>query len=361
MNNGLAQFGQPVLMDYGIRDGKLRKAPEFYSMDWNEGDILRERVTQMSIPLDTFVAEPIVLLVNEIKAPVMYTTNIATPVCADGECKLMHIRLYWDLLGGYAGFDRVVGQPLTKLDHVDFEMADYIKLHPLLQDNNSILKRRTEAELLDKPKEHKPEEVDAISGATIAEVKESIVAGALYSCYVAWNLVNGEVNEMLKKYTMSILDDTLLERMLASSSSGYQIFALEKLNDSQYESYLEHVAEIFKTGIPLVRTFIIKDLPAKFWTTDALQLPFWDSFAEVDINSRSSLLKHIEHAPQMAMEFISGKLNVMTKNQLKIYLDAIDKYPSNPVIMNNLYLFANANDWQYAYIVAAYLENRNNQ
>jgi len=33
-------------------------------------------------------------------------------------------------------------------------------------------------------------------------------------------------------------------------------------------------AEIFKTGIPMVRGFIIKNLPASFWTSEELQKPF---------------------------------------------------------------------------------------
>ena len=86
----------------------------------------------------------------------------------------MHIRLYWTLLGEYAGFDRYVDLPLTKHDHDEFKEEDYQKLHSLLKDPNSVLRRRTIDELVEKPKQRTVNGVDALSGATIAEVKESV-------------------------------------------------------------------------------------------------------------------------------------------------------------------------------------------
>ncbi|WKX76613.1 hypothetical protein [Zobellia laminariae] len=180
-----AQFGSAVAFPNSSEKTVLDKSPEFFVLNWKQGTILNSSETPMEIVVDSVGAQKVNIFRDNSDAPVLYSSNIITPVCADGDCRLMHITLYWTLLGDYAGFDRSSEEPLTKHDHDEFLFSDYWKLHELLKDHNSILKRRAIDELVTKPKPSTIEGVDALSGATIKEVKESVVSGALYSCYVA--------------------------------------------------------------------------------------------------------------------------------------------------------------------------------
>ena len=354
---GHAQFPLPVPTLNGVQEGIMNRPPEFFTMGWEKGLQLGTRETGMFIEVDSIGQQNIALLVDREQHPVLYTSEIETPVCADGECKLMHIRLYWTLLGDYAGFDRYPQQPLTKHDHDEFVQADYLKLHQLLLDDKSIFRQRKIDELVKKPSPSDHGDVDALSGATIAEVKESVVSGALYSCYVAWHLVHGEIAGKLKEHTLGLLDKELILRMLHNEDPDYQMFALEKLAKEEYLDHLERIATIFKSSIPLVRSYIIKNLPEEFWNIRANQIPFWDAFSNIDINSRSLLLEHLEEAPESSIVEVSNKLGSMSKNQLRLFLDFLAVRNNEPEILENLKVFANKENEIYAYLVLQFIED----
>ncbi|MCK0146950.1 hypothetical protein MWU78_14935 [Arenibacter sp. F26102] len=335
----------------------LSKKPEFFALEWQEGLVLKNKPTPYFIEVETLGNQNVDILVTAQNRPVLYTVDICTPVCADGECRLMYLTLYWNLLGAYAGYDKVEGQTLTKHDHEEFLEQDYEKLHHLLMDDNSILKRKKIDELVEKPEDSELDGADAKAGATITEVKESVVDGALYSCYVAWNIAHGTIKGELQDYTTSNFDKEMKGYMLMSNEQDYQMYALKSLNDEEYIDYEDRIVQIFNKGIPLVRTYIVQNLPKLFWETEDLQMPFWESFAAVDINNRSLLLNHIQQAPVEVLVLLGGNLELMTKNQLKAYLAAIEKNEmANPQINAQLLRFTNSGNHTYAYIVAEFLE-----
>lgn len=341
----------------GTQHKTLSKKPEFFTLEWQEGMVLHNEPTPFFIEVETMGNQNVDMLVNPQQRPMLYSANICTPVCADGECRLMYLTLYWNLLGAYAGYDKVEGQTLTKHDHEEFMEQDYEKLHHLLMDDNSILKRKKIDELVEKPVESGLNDEDAKSGATIAEVKESVVDGALYSCYVAWNLAHGTIKGELQDYTTSNFDKEMKRFMLMSNEQDYQMYALKSLNDEEYIIYKDRIVQIFKEGIPILRTYIVQNLPKLFWETDSLQIPFWESFAKVDINNRSLLLNHIQQAPVEVLVLLSGNLELMTKNQLKLYLTASEKVVrKNAQIKDQLLQFSNSGKHIYAYIVSEFLE-----
>lgn len=303
--------------------------------------------------------QPIKALVDRDGRTVLYASDISTPVCADGDCRLMDIRLYWTLLGDYAGFDRYRSAPLTKHDHDEFVYADYLKLHQLLLDNNSILKRRKIDELVKKPVEPEEEGVDAIAGATVKEVKESVVSGALYSCYTAWHLVHGTIKDKIKALTIGSLDDQLLEHMLMTDNADYQMFVLKRFSNRQYNQYYARIAEIFGDGIPVVRTFIVKNLPETIWDSESAQRAFWEHFSNIDINTRSLLLEHLSKAPVTVVHGLSSQLGQMTKNQLKTYLEFLSESELlDASTRDNLRNFSNDQGEANAYLVSYFLEDQ---
>lgn len=337
----------------------MDKAPEFYVLEWKKGTRLTLQRTDLFIELDSIGKQEIIALLNKANEPVLYTSNVVTPVCADGECKLMNIKLYWTLLGEYAGFDRYSEFPLTKHDHNEFTLDDYKKLHELLIDDKSILGKRSIDSLVEKPMMRNVNGTDAISGATIAQVKESVVSGALYSCYAAWYLVHGKIRQKLKSNTLSVLNENILIDMLYSRNPEYQIFVLDKIEQAKYVEHYEQIAQVFKTSIPLVRSIIAKSFMTTFQETPDLQKPFWEAFDTIDVGSRSSLMLHLDKAPLYAIEILSNKLGIMSKNQLKIFLNQLAKSGEiGPKVQSKLEAFANDEHKSNAYLVKNYLEEQ---
>lgn len=357
-HQGVAQLAEiPAFSNQSGKGAQLQR-PEFFIFPWEQGTQLTAKETSLTIEVDSMGMQPIMALADANGKTVLYVSDISTPVCADGDCRLMDIRFYWSLLGEYAGFDRYRNAPLTKYDHDEFVYADYLKLHQLLLDDNSILKRRKIDELVKKPLQPKSEDVDAIAGATIKEVKQSVVSGALYSCYTAWHLVHGAVKERIKNLTISHLDENQLLTMLNYDNADYQMFVLKRFSDRQYEENDERIAEIYAKGIPLVRAFIVKNLPETFWSSERLQKPFWEYFSDIDINTRSLLLEHLEEAPASAVMALSKHLGQMTKNQLKVYLGHLSGLQSlDSYMVDNLKNFSDDQDEANAYLVSDFLEH----
>ena len=335
----------------------LDKAPEFYVLQWNDGTKLTPQKSDLFIEVDAVGKQDIEVLLNQRNEPVLYTAAISTPVCADGECKLMNLKLYWTLLGEYAGFDRYPDLPMTKYDHDIFLEEDYQKLHELLVDDKSILGRRSIDRLVEKPKMRTVNGVDAISGATIAQVKESVVPGALYSCYTAWHLAHGDIRKKLKARTLSALNKNMFVEMLYSNNPEYQLFVLEKIDQELYLQHYVQIAEIFKTGIPLVRSIIAKSIITRFKATPNLQVPFWQAFDIIDPGSRSLLLQHLNNAPAFAIDILSTKLGTMSKNQLLVFLDYLALQEKiSPEILNKIVLFAQNETEVDAYLAKAFID-----
>lgn len=337
----------------------LDNSPEFFVLDWKEGTNLFPKKTNFFIEVDSMGKQEVVVLLNKNQEPVLYASEISTPVCADGECKLMNIKLYWTLLGEYAGFDRYSDLPLTKHDHDEFKVEDYQKLHELLIDDKSILGRRSIDRLVEKPKMRTVNGVDAVAGATIARVKESVVSGALYSCYTAWKLVHGDIREQLKAHSLSVLNKNMLVEMLFSNNEDYHLFALGELTNAQYVEYYAQIAEVFRESTPLVRSIIAKSLIGKFRNTPYLQKPFWDAFDAIDVGSRSTLINYLDEAPGYVSDLLSSKLGRMSKNQLKGFLRYIsEKEAISSKVQGNLEKFAISENETYAYLAKNFLEDQ---
>ena len=70
------------------------------------------------------------------------------------------------------------------------------------------------------------------------------------------------------------------------------------------------------------------------------------------------MLNHIQEAPANVLVSLVSNLELMTKNQLKLYLEAIENIVlTNPDINAQLLRFAESGNHTYGYIVAEFLED----
>lgn len=344
--------------------------PMFFTMTNEWKDIAKDEpifeftVKSTDTVYNTQIKQSVRLLSSSSGEPRLFFSDIETPVCADGECKLANIKVYWNLLGNYAGYGIHPKYPLTKYEHEFFEKEDYAKLHQLLLDKNSILKRRKMSELVDKktisPSNLNWKGVDAISGATKKEIKESVVKGGLYSCYTLWHIVHGEVQEKMKAYLQSINTEVLNQYFLYSPYKDYQEYALKQLDKTEFKEYLNQIINVFKTTDPITKAYILKKIPSDVLFGQKISNQLYNAFPEIDINSRTLLIQKMKLANPNSVEILSEYLDYMTKNQLKLYLKHIEEIPGSlsKEVKSSLIKTINYKEYTYNYLIKEFLKNK---
>lgn len=306
---------------------QLAKNPPLYTAMPKEYTRVAAEQMAFELPGKDSLEHPVYLLSDEKKQPLLYAADITTPVCIDGLCKPMYLTLYWSLVGDYVGYGVFQDNLLTKFDHEPFDTADYHKFHELLLNKHSILELKTMEDLFDANIQAKKEkitfqgkEVDAVSGATKAEITESVVKGALYSCFTAWHLAHGAVKERIANHFLSIYSPAMAQAFLQSAYEDYQFFALKQMDTLAFARNMPQVQEIFRVSSPMTRLYILKKLPKETWKTEQGALPFFQTFATTDINTRTSLLNNLKYAPEKVTEILAKELTKMSKNQLTLFL-----------------------------------------
>ena len=119
--------------------------------------------------------------------------------------------MHWDAMGFYQRLECPQGQPLTKLKHVPFTLADYRKLDSILKDRRSILNNHSLGFLAtenihttsSEDTEAKENDIDGVSKATPAAVKEAVVKDAAWTTWVLWKYANSEIVAILQATTES--------------------------------------------------------------------------------------------------------------------------------------------------------------
>ena len=340
------------------------REPLFFTMDNEWEQAIKDREVLTFQGEDTLTRHSISLLSNTGGNPLLFFSDLETPVCADGECKLANIKVYWNLLGNYVGYGIHPNYPLTKYDHDPFEATDYAKLHQLFLDNNSVLKRRKISELVDRvpSKDYKQGlgKVDGMSGATKKEIKESVVDGGLYSCYTLWHIIHGKAKEEMKAYLRSVYSDSLNNYFLYSGYEDYQSYALKQLDKSAFGDHVDQIVLIFKESSPLTRTYILKKMPDLILQDQMVARQMFGAFPTLDVNTRTRLIKKTDSSHPIAVEILAENILSMTKNQLQFYLDFLKENPIqlNPAVKSNLLKISRSKKYTYAYLITGFLDDR---
>ena len=197
---------------------------------FNDSTILNDAVRaiphiinfQDTIPNDTLFE-----FVNLDNEPQYYSRKILTGVCINGECRLVHINLFWTITGRYLGFKIPTGEFLSRTKHKPFFPEDYDRLHVLLADPLSPLAHYSINELV--PGDSTKTKADAVSTATIAAVLDYIVQGAVYTTYTLWHIVYGPTKREIEKLTAEQLTTELTLKLLGSKHIDDQVWALNHI------------------------------------------------------------------------------------------------------------------------------------
>ncbi len=273
--------------------------------------------------------------------PQKYTTILSTPVCDDGLCQTLELKIYWNLIGNYLNYDTVAGRPLTKHDHLPFVGADYEKLHEILTDQNSVLERKSLDELFDRDSLRQSNTVDATTGATDQAIKYAIVEGALYTSYTLWHLVNGNIKSKIQEHTKAIYSPELAEGLLKSEDYQEQLFALKQFEEKDFKVYFDHVLNLMVSSNPLLELYILKKIPDAMWREPTFQNQLISAFPELTPNGRGLLfskLSNLNTIETSCLIFLSDHIHEMSISQIKVFLKLLVKYKmeENVVIQENL-------------------------
>jgi len=144
--------------------------------------------------------------------PLLYYRNIDQYPCDDSVCARMQVRIYWDIWGNFLKLGLDEGQELTKIGHKPFDDKDYEQLHKLLNNPKAGIQYYQLENLTDKESEVAYYSIDAVSGATIQDVRYESVRGAVKTCYTLWKIVHEETVHQIRKKTMEYLLDSVTNR-----------------------------------------------------------------------------------------------------------------------------------------------------
>jgi hypothetical protein len=161
--------------------------------------------------------------------PLMFSRNILTGVCIDGECRFVSIELFWNPTGRYMGFELPINEFLSKTEHEPFLSPDYDRLHQLLADPLSALAHYSLNELVPVTDSTK-KEVDAVSSATVAAVLDYIVEGAVYTTYTLWHIVYGQTKREIEALTAAKLSAKMVLQLLESEKTEDKVWALNHIS-----------------------------------------------------------------------------------------------------------------------------------
>lgn len=154
--------------------------------------------------------------------------EILTTVCVKGECLPVRIMLYWSPGGDYLGYSLEDEYILTKYKHKLFTKDNYLQLHLLLSDSQSLLKNYSLDKLINTDKNKVS--TDAVSGATIPAIRNYVVDGAVYTTFTLWHISHGVTADSVRSISSRYFSKGLLNNLLSSNLVEDKLFALSYLN-----------------------------------------------------------------------------------------------------------------------------------
>ncbi len=236
-----------------------------------------------------------------------YQSYLFTPICEEDKCYAVEIDFYWDQIGRFVRYDTIPGQPLTKLDHDPFLASDYAKLMAILRNRNSVLRNYKKEELV---QDTRTSEVDGTTGATIQEVKDNVIEGAVYSCYTLWHIAHGTAVDRIQKSTLNKLSKPLVQQMISQRDQEINYFLISHFTAEEFEEYLPEVLKTIEYGEGYYPKNAIEFMPENVVSDSLVQDFFVKNFNQFNYFSQLALLK------KLSPETLSKELALVIKNEL---------------------------------------------
>lgn len=220
-----------------------------------------------------------------------YTAYVFTPVCEVDKCYAIEIDFYWDFIGRFHHYDTVPGKSLTKLDHKPFIDVDFIKLENILKNPNSPLALYSKEELV---RNTRSSEIDGFTGATINEIKESVIGGAVYSCYTLWHIANGSVMDSLQKTTKEHFSNDMVKKLVSHQDQEINYFLINSFSEEEFHTYLPEVLSTIPQGKGYYVKHVFEKMPKEVISSNLAQKFFAAKFNYFNYYAQVALLEKMD-------------------------------------------------------------------
>ncbi|TDB62332.1 hypothetical protein [Arundinibacter roseus] len=257
--------------------------------------------------------------------PLRYTRPIRTGVCFDNKCRPLDVTIHWNPTGRYLGFELPEKEFLSKYDHEPFTAEEYEQLHALLTDQFSPLGSFHYNEIVPQA-DSTYDKVDAVSGATSANVLEYVVEGAAFTTYKLWNITYGSSQQHVQQLTEKALTPALVQLLLESPDMQDKLWALNHINGfitpdaTLRQTLLTYISEKEFT----LAERAIKSLNSRDLTDKTLQLEFTKKIFPASYSLKKLLLQKLQEAPALQPEVVQllrKNLSSFTGESLTTLLD----------------------------------------
>ena len=263
-----------------------------------------------------------------------YRMNLITGVCPRGICEVMHVTVYWDVLGNFDRLEPYPDSPLSKQDNEVFTTNDYTRLSRILKNKRSILKEYT-IEWFVKEKESQ-EETDGVSGATDLSAASEVVEGAAYTTWVLWHWVNGEVVEQLQERTRQSETPKLLQRLLLGGQPEEIQYAVERLKMTEEGLADPLEATVFRalqTADNHTARLLIHYLGSVGFEPESLHVKLAEAAGLSEDNPQREIMAFLQQEKDLsaaALEILAKNLPDFSYMGVHIALSIFERYPELP-------------------------------
>lgn len=270
---------------------------------------------------DSLSSRELIELRDDKGFPVWFGRDFHKVVCLTGQCRMVHLWLFWDGAGNYLGFQEHPGDPLTKTDHTFFSAADKHKLHRILSDSFSVLKDLKQEELIMKPEKNEGK-VDAISGATQPSLQEYLVRNAAYTCYTLWHTVYGDTREEILRIVEKRADEEYLKLIFEKNDPVYMRWAIGFIgrHPEYHAPFYHQLIELVKNRDETVSGQALTYFSEERLTEVRLQKELIRSFEDFSYQRKFELLSKLSEVQQIDDEVILHLLDLFEKEQINASL-----------------------------------------
>ena len=322
-------LGILIFFSFGFMRGPQKNGlTDFWSMKGN-------LVTHIYIEQKDSLSGPELFeMQNENGLPVWFGRHIFKDVCITGECKMIHIWIFWDGAGNYLGFQLYEEQipepctllqtyysyPLTKSDHTEFEPADYEKLNDILRDTASILKTLKQEDLIIVSDSIDPYEVDGYTAATQPTLIDVVVKDAVYTCYTLWHTVYGPVQNEILRILENRISKEFLTKMFESNKPEYISWAIESVekHPEHHKTFYSKILQIIKSENSVLANQALDYFRPELLTDTAIQQQLIQVMTGLDTYQKNQIIWRFINLGNAESQVVLGLLNLFSDNILGV-------------------------------------------
>ncbi|GHB79805.1 hypothetical protein [Persicitalea jodogahamensis] len=222
-----------------------------------------------------------------------YSANIMAPVCEEGICYNVNVVFNWNLIGEFIDYQVQPYDPLTKLDHKPFTLADYAKLQGILTNHDLIFTGLPADELVVKAEET----VDGYSGATIEAIKDEVIDGALFTCYTLWHIANGAVVDSIRQHTQRQLDKPMIAKIIGYNTASANYYLIDHMSETQFAQNLPEIIGLIQAGKGYFPKNAIEKIPEKLFGRQEMQDFLIQNYDSLSYYTQVAALSKLQNVP----------------------------------------------------------------